>query len=66
MITEYAVEVRNKYHSFVEQLDVFKTYEEAKDFAGNGGFEIDNDCEYTVIIEIEYDDNGNEIGCRQI
>jgi len=31
MRTEYAVEIYNKYHdNFQEQIDVFDTYEEAK------------------------------------
>jgi hypothetical protein len=62
MITEYAVEVYNKYHdNFVEQIDVFKTYEEAVDFMEKKDFELDENSEYTEITEIEYDDGDVEI-----
>ena len=63
MRTEYAVEVYNKYHdNFVEQIDVFKTYEEAVQYIKESNIDIDKDSEYFDITEIEYDDNDNEIG----
>ena len=67
MTTEYAVEIYNKYHdNFVEQIDVFNTYEEAKDFVTKGNFDLNKDSEYVDITEIEYDDNENEIGRTRI
>ena len=61
--TEYAVEIYNKYHdNFVEQIDVFPTYNEAKAFADKRDFDLDDSSEYVEITEIEYDDNDNEIG----
>ena len=61
--TEYAVEIYNKYHdNFVEQIDVFDTYEEACRFIKETDIEIDKDSEYWEITEIEYDDDDNEIG----
>lgn len=63
---EYAVEVRNKYHnSFIEQIDVFSTYEEAEKYIKNADIDIDEESEYFEIIEIEYDEYGNEIGIRK-
>ena len=63
MRTEYAVEVYNKYHdNFVEQIDIFKTYEEAIQYIKESNIDIDKDSEYFNITEIEYDDNDNEIG----
>ena len=63
MRTEYAVEVYNKYHdNFVEQVDVFETYEEAVQYIKETNIDIDIDSEYFDITEIEYDDNDNEIG----
>ena len=65
MRTEYVVEVYNKYcDSIQEQIDVFNTYEEAKAFVENGGFELDRESEYVEITEIEYDDDEDEIGIR--
>ena len=66
MRTEYAVEVYNKYHdNFVEQIDVFETYEEALAFIKKRDFDFDEDSEYLEVIEIEYDDKENEVGiCR--
>ena len=65
MRTEYAVEVYNKYHdNFVEQIDVFKTYEEAQRYIKETDIDIDKDSEYFEITEIEYDDDDDEIGIR--
>lgn len=65
MRTEYAVEVYNKYHdNFVEQIDVFETYEEAQRYIKETDIDIDKDSEYFEITEIEYDDDDNEIGIR--
>lgn len=65
MRCEYAVEIYNKYHdSFVEQIDVFNTYEEALEYVAKKDFDIDEDSEYVEITEIEYDDNENETGIR--
>ena len=65
MRTEYAVEVYNKYHdNFVEQIDVFETYEEAQQYIKETDIDIDKDSEYFEITEIEYDDDDNEIGIR--
>ena len=65
MRTEYAVEVYNKYHdNFVEQIDVFDTYEEAKLFIRETNIDIDKDSEYFEITEIEYSDDDDEIGIR--
>ena len=66
MKTEYAVEVYNKYHNFVEQIDVFDTYEEAERFIKETNIDIDKDSEYFEITEIEYDDDGTEIGISHI
>ena len=58
MKTEYAVEVYNKFHdSFIEQIDVFQTYEEAEKFIENTDIDIDRESEYFGIMEIEYDDD---------
>ena len=65
MRTEYAVEVYNKYtDTFVKQIDVFDTYEEAKQCIKETNIDIDKDSEYFEITEIEYDDDGNETGIR--
>lgn len=62
MKVEYAVEIYNKYHdNFVEQIDVFNTHEEAKEFIMNSDIDIDKDSEYFEITEIEYDENENEL-----
>lgn len=67
MRTEYAVEVYNKYHdNFVEQIDVFETYEEAQRYIEKTDIDIDKDSEYFGIIEIEYDDDENEIGTNRM
>ena len=58
--TEYAVEVNNT-KGFVRQLDVFKTYEEAEEFANNYDTPLAWD-EYLNIIFIDYDENDDEIG----
>lgn len=67
MRTEYAVEVYNKYHdNFMEQIDVFDTYEEAELFIRDTNIDIDKDSEYFDITEIEYDDNDEEVGINKI
>lgn len=59
--TEYAVEINDKNtDSFIRQIDVFKTYEEAVGYT-----ESHNDCsdgEYYNIIFIDYNKNGDEVG----
>lgn len=57
---EFAVELNNR-NGFVQQLDVFTTYEEAKAFAETCDIGLVNE-EYINIIFIDYDDKGNEIG----
>lgn len=67
MRTEYAVEVYNKYYdNFVEQIDVFETYEEAQRYIEETDIDIDKDSEYFGILEIEYDDDENEIGVSRV
>ena len=67
MRTEYAVEVYNKYHdNFVEQIDVFETYEEALAFIEKRDFDFDEDSEYLEVTEIEYDDEENEVGTTRV
>lgn len=59
-ITQYAVELNNE-KGFVEQLNVFETYEEAEEFQKNYEKPL-SDGEYLNIIYIDYDENGDEIG----
>lgn len=60
MKTEYVVEIyRKENDKFVQQLDVFETYNEAKAFMNTTY--IGDDC-YIRAIVIYYDDEGNEIG----
>lgn len=67
MKTEYAVEVYNKFHdNFVEQIDVFGTYEEALAFIKKRDFDFDEDSEYLEVTEIEYDDEENEVGTNKL
>lgn len=67
MRTEYAIEVRNKYHdNFVEQIDVFPTYEEAEEAIQTARVNLDYGSEYLEITEIEYDDDENEIGITRM
>lgn len=57
--TEYAVEINGEI-GFIRQIDVFETYEEAKEFADNyNGVLLDD--EYLNIIFINYDEDGDEI-----
>ena len=67
MRTEYAVEIYNKNNKFIEQVDVFNTYEEAETFIKeiDIDIDIDKDSEHFGIIEIEYDDD-NEIGVNRM
>ena len=58
--TEYAVEMNND-KGFVKQIDVFDTYEKAKEFAKNYKEPLQDD-EYLNIIFIDYDENDDEIG----
>ena len=58
--TEYALEVYNEYHDrFVEQIDVFETYEEARMYARDHDIPLE-DGEYLEITEIEYDEDDEE------
>lgn len=67
MRTEYAVEVYNKADdSFEEQIDVFETYEEAQRCIEETDVVIDKDSEYFGILEIKYDENGNEIDTNRM
>lgn len=67
MRTEYAVEVYNKHHdNFKEQIDVFETYEEAQKYIEETDIDIDKKSEYLGILEIEYDDDGDEIGANRV
>lgn len=63
--TEYAVEVNDKNGSFVRQLDIFSTYEEAVSFKENYSKPL-NPGEYLNIIFINYDKNGEEIGIGSV
>ena len=45
---------------------MFDTYEEAKEFADQRDFDLDEDSEYVEITEIEYDDDDNEIGISTV
>lgn len=63
--TEYAVEVYDKEDRFDRQLDVFNTYEEANNFKGNCNEEL-YDGEYLGIIEINYDEDGNETSVERL
>ena len=58
--TEYAVEVNNN-KGFVRQIDVFDSYEKAREFADEYNEFLVED-EYLNIIFIDYDKNDNEIG----
>ena len=60
MRTEFAVELNDKY-GFVEQIDVFDSYEEAEIFAANYREPLASG-EYLNIIFIDYDEFDNEIG----
>lgn len=54
MRTFYSVDVYNKYHDgFCENIGKFDTYEEAFDFAENGDFDLDEDCEFVEVSEVE-------------
>ena len=67
MHKEYAVEIYNKYlDSFVEQLDIFPTEDDARKFIKIGDFDFDVDSEVVGILEIEYNDAGEEIGTMRI
>lgn len=60
MRTEYVIEIYNKHNdSFIKQIDVFNTYEEANVYAKKN-VNIDDDSEYIEIIEIEYDEDDIE------
>lgn len=61
--TEYAVELMREQKNgdkFIEQIDVFDTYEKACDFTDNYKEPLADD-EYLNIIFIDYDEYGNEI-----
>lgn len=60
MRTEFAVELNDKY-GFVEQIDIFDSYEEAENFTVNYREPLANG-EYLNIIFIDYDEFDNEIG----
>ena len=64
---EWAVEIYkhtdyNFFGGFVSQIDVFQSYEDARNFAKSGNIELGDD-EHIEIIYIEYDESENEIGC---
>lgn len=61
--TEYAVEINrmiNGISKFIQQIDVFNTYEAAEEFANNYSGPLDDD-EYLNIIFIDYNKYGDEI-----
>ena len=58
--TEYAVEIRNE-KGFVEQIDIFETYDDAEDFYDNYDVSELNEGEYLDIIFIDYNEYGDEI-----
>ena len=60
MRTEFAVELNDKY-GFVEQIDIFDSYEEAEIFASSYREPLASG-EYLNIIFIDYDEFDNEIG----
>ena len=49
----YTVNIRNKYHNFIDKIDEFETYKEAENFIKESHVEIDNSCEYFEIKEAE-------------
>ena len=63
--SEYAVEVYDNNGKFIEQVDIFQTFDEATKFVKSLMREdpqyISDNCHY-VISEILYDENGEEIG----
>ena len=64
--SEYAVEVyRKSDDSFSRQIDVYNTYEEAMACIKKAPY-IDKDSEYFGILEIEYDEDGLEIGTERL
>ena len=68
---EFAVELYSKTdHSFVEQIDVYESEEEASQailrFGKDENFEIELQNSYFGILCIEYDENENEINAYRI
>lgn len=60
--TEYAVEIHNN-NGFVRQIDVFNDYEEALNYCKNYNNPL-LDKEYLIVVVVDYDENGNEIGLK--
>ena len=58
MNEEYSLEIRKGNGDFVQQVDVFNTYEEAQIYADT--FPVSGDFYYSIWC-IEYDDKGEEI-----
>lgn len=64
--SEYAVEIINKEtRQFLQQIDVYSSFDEAKDFIKTGNVRVDENTECFIILRIDYDDNGNEIGTER-
>ena len=68
---EFAVELYRKTdNSFVEQIDVYETEEEATQailqFSKDENFEIELQTNYFGILCIEYDEDENEINAYRI
>lgn len=64
--SEYAVEIINKETGqFLQQIDVYSSFDEAKDFIKTGNVRVDENTECFIILRIDYDDNENEIGTER-
>ena len=64
--SEYAVEIINKEtEQFLQQIDVYGSFDEAKDFIKTGNVRVDENTECFIILRIDYDDNENEIGTER-
>lgn len=58
--TEYAVDIVDKNGKFLEQVDVFGSYEEANEFLNDNDVELKRGEQLNLIF-IDYSDNGDEI-----
>ena len=68
---EYAVELYSKKDdSFIEQIDVYNSFNEAKtkmhEFEKDDNFKIELETNYFGILCIEYDENDDEINAYRI
>ena len=68
-MSEYAIEVRknlgNNVCQFIKQINICYTLEEARKYLNSSLHEL-QDNEFLSIVEIIYDDEGNEIGVEYI